>query len=112
MRSSVRFFFNACARTLELHSFPTRRSSDLLGFAAVGRRARYYRRPVEDAVILRAAIPENHRVFDWPAVVARSGEHTSELQSHVKLVCRLLREKKNIVNGACQEHVRIVRFVS
>src|SRR5690242_21578652 len=26
----------------------------------------------------------------------RSEEHTSELQSHVKLVCRLLLEKKNI----------------
>jgi ribosomal-protein-alanine N-acetyltransferase len=27
------------------------------GFRDVGRRSRYYRRPVEDAVILRAAIP-------------------------------------------------------
>src|SRR5690242_21489002 len=27
---------------------------------------------------------------------ARSEEHTSELQSHVNLVCRLLLEKKNI----------------
>src|SRR6516225_871262 len=29
------------------------------------------------------------------AKVRRSEEHTSELQSHVKLVCRLLLEKKN-----------------
>lgn len=28
-----------------------------LGFREVGRRARYYRQPVEDAVVLRAAIP-------------------------------------------------------
>src|SRR5690242_21296441 len=28
-------------------------------------------------------------------VIARSEEHTSELQSHVNLVCRLLLEKKN-----------------
>ena len=28
-----------------------------LGFQEVGRRPRYYRRPVEDAIILRAAIP-------------------------------------------------------
>jgi len=28
-----------------------------LGFREVGRRPRYYRRPVEDAVVLRAAIP-------------------------------------------------------
>jgi [ribosomal protein S18]-alanine N-acetyltransferase len=30
---------------------------EALGFTKVGRRTRYYRRPVEDAVILRAAIP-------------------------------------------------------
>src|SRR5690242_21299322 len=29
----------------------------------------------------------------------RSEEHTSELQSHVNLVCRLLLEKKKNVNG-------------
>src|SRR5260221_3856204 len=31
----------------------------------------------------------------WSAVVFRSEEHTSELQSHSDLVCRLLLEKKN-----------------
>src|SRR5260370_15459589 len=31
---------------------------------------------------------------------ARSEEHTSELQSHLNLVCRLLLEKKNIVAAA------------
>src|SRR5690242_20776735 len=31
--------------------------------------------------------------FNW-ADIARSEEHTSELQSHVNLVCRLLLEKK------------------
>src|SRR5687768_17912889 len=30
-----------------------------------------------------------------PHAVARSEEHTSELQSRLHLVCRLLREKKN-----------------
>src|SRR4051812_49597362 len=29
----------------------------------------------------------------------RSEEHTSELQSHVNLVCRLLLEKKNLMSG-------------
>src|SRR5205807_6651394 len=34
--------------------------------------------------------------FSWrPGVVARAEEHTSELQSPCKLVCRLLLEKKN-----------------
>src|SRR3712207_8694479 len=32
------------------------------------------------------------------AVLARSEEHTSELQSRQYLVCRLLLEKKNIIN--------------
>src|SRR5438477_1257469 len=33
------------------------------------------------------------------AVVSRSEEHTSELQSHVNLVCRLMLEKKKITPG-------------
>src|SRR5579864_7238660 len=37
-----------------------------------------------------------HHYLYWPACVRRerSEEHTSELQSHVNLVCRLLLEKK------------------
>src|SRR5260370_18389468 len=46
-----------------------------------------------------------HRASEEPAHVAsegnflfrRSEEHTSELQSHLNLVCRLLLEKKNIL---------------
>src|SRR5438477_8230700 len=40
--------------------------------------------------------PENSRHLFTPggAARARSEEHTSELQSHVNLVCRLLLEKK------------------
>src|SRR5438477_8518346 len=40
------------------------------------------------------------------AQTQRSEEHTSELQSHVNLVCRLLLEKKkNAVNRSCVEDV-------
>src|SRR5690242_21129995 len=35
----------------------------------------------------------------WIAGHLRSEEHTSELQSHVNLVCRLLLEKKNSFEG-------------
>src|SRR4051812_49847928 len=35
-------------------------------------------------------------------VRARSEEHTSELQSHVNLVCRLLLEKKNMTQAIVQ----------
>src|SRR5260370_21751978 len=42
--------------------------------------------------------PQGHRTRpNWPAAPssrARSEEHTSELQSHLNLVCRLLLEKK------------------
>jgi ribosomal-protein-alanine N-acetyltransferase len=34
-----------------------RRLYESLGFTEVGRRARYYRRPIEDAVLLRATVP-------------------------------------------------------
>src|SRR5438105_11976519 len=46
------------------------------------------------------------------AATGRSEEHTSELQSRVDLVCRLLLEKKNelvSVGVAMVEHVRRVR---
>src|SRR5260221_1655702 len=37
----------------------------------------------------------HHRAEDRGGAGARSEEHTSELQSHSDLVCRLLLEKKN-----------------
>src|SRR5438034_8790729 len=61
------------------HSFPTRRSSDLE--------------------------PPRPVIRDWHDLLGaefgyddRSEEHTSELQSHSDIVCRLLLEKKNITN--------------
>src|SRR4051812_45730572 len=39
-----------------------------------------------------------------PAPVCRSEEHTSELQSHVNLVCRLLLEKKKTPPAAAPPH--------
>src|SRR6266480_7807613 len=41
--------------------------------------------------------------------VARSEEHTSELQSHVNLVCRLLLEKKK-KNALCSTHAKSNRL--
>src|SRR6266480_6547567 len=38
---------------------------------------------------------------------ARSEEHTSELQSHVNLVCRLLLEKKNKTNGKIRQNMKL-----
>src|SRR5260370_18447042 len=36
-----------------------------------------------------------------PRVGGRSEEHTSELQSHLNLVCRLLLEKNKIASNSC-----------
>src|SRR5207237_9726177 len=41
---------------------------------------------------------QNILAGNWPRINARSEEHTSELQSHLNLVCRLLLEKKKKEN--------------
>src|SRR5438105_6705972 len=43
--------------------------------------------------------------FQGPGRPARSEEHTSELQSRVELVCRLLLEKKNDAGPVCDASV-------
>src|SRR5690349_23287650 len=88
---------------MDLHSFPTRRSSDLAALA--GRRlpvlqaaaARGPPRPPGPRRPRRAA--RAHPIHGrLPAgLPGRSEEHTSELQSRRELVCRLLLEKKNVV---------------
>src|SRR5438552_16745633 len=80
------FFFYSHDHHRDLHSFPTRRSSDLS-------RLQVCRCP-GGSTGLRGRNP-------WPAErsacrreLRRSEEHTSELQSPDHLVCRLLLEKK------------------
>src|SRR5690348_18109762 len=78
---SVFFFFSSSGDLRDLHSFPTRRSSDL----------------ADHAVHAMGAVVAEQRVgagFGLAARRTRSEEHTSELQSPVHLVCRLLLEKK------------------
>src|SRR5690606_41798291 len=98
------FFFSCYCAHRDLHSFPTRRSSDLIlgggsnmlltkdlnclvihvalkGIEIVSQN--------ENNVLVKASAGEN-----WHQFVLRSEEHTSELQSRENLVCRLLLEKK------------------
>src|SRR2546422_3045251 len=71
--------------------FPTRRSSDLLVGPGLEHPARAHVHRVEPRQIL----PGDHPAPRDEAVrLARSEEHTSELQSRLHLVCRLLLEKK------------------
>src|SRR5207244_11072505 len=99
-------FFSLYAAPRDLHSFPTRRSSDLVD--AVDRLGHERRmKPVSDRHVLddeaegrdvvggreHVVVPEVDLVLAGGDFV-RSEEHTSELQSPDHLVCRLLLEKK------------------
>src|SRR5690606_41185763 len=102
--SSSRFcpcFIECYAAHRHLHSFPTRRSSDL----AEGDRAADGAGAGEPGAVQRPADrggegtgPAGRRPAqpgaDGAADRGRSEEHTSELQSRENLVCRLLLEKK------------------
>src|SRR5438876_7589240 len=86
------FFFLIFRRPRRSTLFPTRRSSDL-GSALEPDRSRA--RPDR-----RVDLPPRARRLDRAvAGCDRSEEHTSELQSPVHLVCRLLLEKKNYERG-------------
>src|SRR5690606_41014261 len=104
--------FRRARRLRRLHSFPTRRSSDL-DAALFGDERRHLRRhPKSEGDLLAGflatddlgqaidmarhdmpaqLVPDLQRAFEIDA--PRSEEHTSELQSRENLVCRLLLEK-------------------
>src|SRR5438876_1758259 len=83
------FFFYRYVAHRHLHSFPTRRSSDLPPRHRAPKSARTRPR----AGSARPA-PESRASASRSRSSSRSEEHTSELQSPVHLVCRLLLEKK------------------
>src|SRR5205823_12397353 len=83
------FLFPSYLPPRDLHSFPTRRSSDLSAL-------RLFPPGLEVALDLARVLLQVLRVDREPVLRAvRSEEHTSELQSLAYLVCRLLLEKKN-----------------
>src|SRR5206468_12857042 len=97
---------------LDLHSFPTRRSSDLffltgaIGLAwTIWWHFSYFVpvTPAEEERELQGFTSSSAKGLRWTSLlgiretwglVARSEEHTSELQLRSDLVCRLLLEKK------------------
>src|SRR5205085_12081585 len=106
--TSYFFFFSWYGDHRDLHSFPTRRSSDLVraagphrgGPATAAGPARPDRlRPLVYRWHLHPGQPGGRRRLVKKKVAGepadhRSEEHTSELQSQSNLVCRLLLEKK------------------
>src|SRR5437868_12710411 len=79
----------------DLHSFPTRRSSDLVCGSSGPARGRRSRSGCSSSA--RSSQP-------------RSEEHTSELQSRFDLVCRLLLEKKNILQKLRHSLLKILTY--
>src|SRR5260370_29419295 len=79
---SLAFFFQLYADLPDLNSFPTRRSSD--------RPNHVHRRQWR----VKWCMQTVRCPLDLPGDNLRSEKHTSELQSHLNLVCRLLLEKK------------------
>src|SRR5437763_7244703 len=93
------FFFYCFGPPQHLHSFPTRRSSD----SHAGKSQYYWHGRIEGDVTMpcRRCLNEAHaHVEDESHVIFRSEEHTSELQSPMYLVCRLLLEKKELTAQA------------
>src|SRR5437762_13961642 len=88
---SITFSFSLYVDLPVLHSFPTRRSSDLL-MKSIRAMAS------APSAQMRALHATHNRVLgltpDAVLQSQRSEEHTSELQSPMYLVCRLLLEKK------------------
>src|SRR5438876_2340210 len=94
---SILSFCFVIASLRALPSFPTRRSSDLVTTS------RWPRSPAPGASPARldgswppAAILRSSAAVPRPETTRRSEEHTSELQSPVHLVCRLLPDKKYV----------------
>src|SRR5207302_10614737 len=96
------FVLQCSGDTRDLHSFPTRRSSDLCNCMKTvsGRERciarRWTQKPISGAGSGRYG-DFSPRLIGFQ-VVPRSEEHTSELQSRENLVCRLLLEKKKKKN--------------
>src|SRR5437868_12082760 len=104
------FFFLYCYRDHRaLHSFPTRRSSDLVNIAA----GTYFESDIKvnKALTIDGQGATRDDVIVNPSAVDghRSEEHMSELQSRFDLVCRLLLEKKN---SLCEWRIAVLSWTT
>src|SRR5437763_10108858 len=103
-----RFLFYRDPALRFLHSFPTRRSSDL--FPKAGSSSR---RVTTCSNAPRSCAPLVRAILTASPSRKRSEEHTSELQSPMYLVCRLLLEKKKTrtktIYQECQAICRLTK---
>src|SRR5687768_18551061 len=90
---SLTFFFRDTA-TPEIYTLSLHAALPILAAHGVDVRAAPGRREGERQRVLGEAVDRLHRLAAEAAGRERSEEHTSELQSRLHLVCRLLLEKK------------------
>src|SRR5688572_32264457 len=101
----VSFFLYSYSDHLDLHSFPTRRSSDLVKVFFPNQDDRGAHINISGGGIVKNA---PHKEYAIKLLEFRSEEHTSELRSQSNLVCRLLLEKKNTQQ---QSHILIRKIM-
>src|SRR5207253_10976545 len=87
-------FFLSYGDNRALHSFPTRRSSDLVWIFQTTGAGALRQKGLARASQGGLSVGDTYTINGF-AAKNRSEEHTSELQSRGHLVCRLLLEKKN-----------------
>src|SRR5436309_11071542 len=101
------YVFFSCTRDPRvLHSFPTRRSSDLIGQTVVADGAAQTSACLQRHRLIGTGAYERGLVGQRRSRSDRSEEHTSELQSRENLVCRLLLEKKKKNNISSNRTIR------
>src|SRR5437762_10231808 len=105
MHLNIFFFFQYSGGLRSHRSFPTRRSSDLIAKAQAARNgARFARLWAGDLGDYGGDASDGDLALcDHLRFWTRSEEHTSELQSPMYLVCRLLLEKKKSINSNKKE---------
>src|SRR5439155_25403830 len=109
--TALSFPLTRCDPPRHLHSFPTRRSSDLAPLPRDPESA--HGRPPAGGNQRRGGPVFGRLSADGAAIAGRerdrSEEHTSELQSRGHLVCRLRLEKKNHLPHRLRLHPRLRR---
>src|SRR5260370_11000462 len=102
------FFFNDTATT-EIYTLPLH---DALPISILDRES-LEQSPLADLHAIASELSiDGYRRLRKPGLIDRSEEHTSELQSHLNLVCRLLLEKNSNGHACSSSPCRVTPFIA